>query len=218
MKIEWLGHSCFKLTESTGTTIVTDPFDKEIVGFDMTKTTADVVTCSHQHKDHNAIVRIDGEPLVLSECGFWEVKGVDISSVLSYHDDRLGKKRGENKIFKFRMDGVDLCHMGDIGEDCTVRLADGIGSVNVLMIPVGGNYTIDAKQAKKYVDLMMPDVVIPMHFKTSKSAVDIEKLDEFIDLFDEEQIRRINGQSIEFDRAHFDSDSTVVIVFDQEAF
>ncbi len=218
MKIEWLGHSCFKLTESTGTTIVTDPFDKEIVGFDMTKTTADVVTCSHQHKDHNAIVRIDGEPLVLSECGFWEVKGVDISSVLSYHDDRLGKKRGENKIFKFRMDGVDLCHMGDIGEDCTVRLADGIGSVNVLMIPVGGNYTIDAKQAKKYVDIMMPDVVIPMHFKTSKSAVDIEKLDEFIDLFDEEQIRRINGQSIEFDRAHFDSDSTVVIVFDQEAF
>ncbi len=218
MKIEWLGHSCFKLTESTGTTIVTDPFDKEIVGFDMTKTTADVVTCSHQHKDHNAIVRIDGEPLVFSECGFWEVKGVDISSVLSYHDDRLGKKRGENKIFKFRMDGVDLCHMGDIGEDCTVRLADGIGSVNVLMIPVGGNYTIDAKQAKKYVDIMMPDVVIPMHFKTSKSAVDIEKLDEFIDLFDEEQIRRINGQSIEFDRAHFDSDSTVVIVFDQEAF
>ncbi|MDE6473501.1 MAG: MBL fold metallo-hydrolase [Clostridia bacterium] len=218
MKIEWLGHSCFKLTESTGTTIVTDPFDKEIVGFDMTKTTADVVTCSHQHKDHNAIVRIDGEPLVLSECGFWEVKGVDISSVLSYHDDRLGKKRGENKIFKFRMDGVDLCHMGDIGEDCTVRLADGIGSVNVLMIPVGGNYTIDAKQAKKYVDIMMPDVVIPMHFKTSKSAVDIEKLDEFIDLFDEEQIRRVDGQSIEFDRAHFDSDSTVVIVFDQEAF
>ena len=178
MKIEWLGHSCFKLTESTGTTIVTDPFDKEIVGFDMTKTTADVVTCSHQHKDHNAIVRIDGEPLVLSECGFWEVKGVDISSVLSYHDDRLGKKRGENKIFKFRMDGVDLCHMGDIGEDCTVRLADGIGSVNVLMIPVGGNYTIDAKQAKKYVDIMMPDVVIPMHFKTSKSAVDIEKLED----------------------------------------
>ncbi|MDE7191829.1 MAG: MBL fold metallo-hydrolase [Clostridia bacterium] len=218
MKIEWLGHSCFKLTESTGTTIVTDPFDKEIVGFDMTKTTADVVTCSHQHKDHNAIVRVDGEPLVLSECGFWEVKGVDISSVLSYHDDKLGKKRGENKIFKFRMDGVDLCHMGDIGEECTVRLADGIGSVNVLMIPVGGNYTIDAKQAKKYVDIMMPDVVIPMHFKTSRSEVDIEKLDEFIDLFDEEQIKRVDGQSIEFDRAHFDSDSTIVVVFNEEVF
>ena len=218
MKIEWLGHSCFKLTESTGTTIVTEPFDKEIVGYDMAKTGSDVVTCSHQHKDHNAIVRIDGEPLVLSECGFWEIKGVDISSMRSYHDDKLGKKRGENKIFKFRMDGVDLCHMGDIGEECTVRLADGVGSVNVLMIPVGGNYTIDAKQAKKYVDIMMPDVVIPMHFKTSKSEVDIEKLDEFIDLFDEEQIKVIDGQSIEFDRAHFESDSTIVIVFNQEVF
>lgn len=218
MKIEWLGHSCFKLTESTGTTIVTDPFDKEIVGYEMTKTSADVVTCSHQHKDHNAIVRVDGEPLVLSECGFWEIKGVDISSMRSYHDDKLGKKRGENKIFKFRMDGVDLCHMGDVGEECTTRLADDLGSVNVLMIPVGGNYTIDAKQAKKYVDMLMPDVVIPMHFKTSKSEVDIEKLDEFIDLFDEEQIRVIDGQSIEFDRAHFESDSTVVIVFNQEVF
>ena len=206
------------MTESTGTTIVTDPFDKEIVGYEMTKTSADVVTCSHQHKDHNAIVRVEGEPLVLSECGFWEIKGVDISSIRSYHDDQLGKKRGENKIFKFRMDGVDLCHMGDVGEECTIRLADSIGSVNVLMIPVGGNYTINAKQAKKYVDIMMPDVVIPMHFKTSKSEVDIEKLDEFLDLFEEDQIKVIDGQSIEFDRAHFESDSTIVVVFNQEVF
>ena len=206
------------MTESTGTTIVTDPFDKEIVGYEMTKTSADVVTCSHQHKDHNAIVRVEGEPLVLSECGFWEIKGVDISSIRSYHDDKLGKKRGENKIFKFRMDGVDLCHMGDVGEECTIRLADSIGSVNVLMIPVGGNYTINAKQAKKYVDIMMPDVVIPMHFKTSKSEVDIEKLDEFLDLFEEDQIKVIDGQSIEFDRAHFESDSTIVVVFNQEVF
>ncbi len=218
MKIEWLGHSCFKLTESTGTTIVTDPFDKNIVGYEMSKTGADVVTCSHQHSDHNAIVRVEGEPLVLSECGFWEVKGVDISSMLSYHDEKLGKKRGENKIFKFRMDGVDLCHMGDIGEECTVRLADGIGSVNVLMIPVGGNYTIDAKQAKKYVDYIMPDVVIPMHFKTLKNEMDIDKIDEFLDLFDGEQIKRVQGSTIEFDRAHFESDSTIVVVFDQEMF
>ncbi len=218
MKIEWLGHSSFKLTESTGTTIVTDPYDKSIVGFEMSKTSADVVTCSHQHKDHNAVIRIDGEPLVLSECGFWEVKGVDVSSILSYHDEKLGKKRGENKIFKFRMDGVELCHMGDVGEECTAKIAEGIGSVNVLMIPVGGNYTIDARQAKEYVDFIMPDVVIPMHFKTPNSQVDIDKIDEFLDLFDEEQIRRIDGQSIEFDRAHFESDSTLVIVFNQSMF
>ncbi len=111
-----------------------------------------------------------------------------------------------------------MCHMGDIGEECTVRLADGIGSVNVLMIPVGGNYTIDAKQAKKYVDYIMPDVVIPMHFKTLKNEMDIDKIDEFLDLFDEEQIKRVQGSTIEFDRAHFESDSTIVVVFDQEMF
>lgn len=218
MKIEWLGHACFKLTESTGTTIVVDPYDKSSVGYEMARTNADVVTCSHQHRDHNAVVRIDGEPMVLSECGFWEVKGVDISSILSYHDEKLGKKRGENRIFRFRMDGVDLCHMGDIGEECTTKIADGVGSVNVLMIPVGGTLTIDAQQAKEYVDYIMPDVVIPMHFKTPSSELDLDKVDAFLDLFDEEQIRRVDGHSIEFDRAHFENGSTLVIVFNQDSF
>lgn len=218
MKIEWLGHSCFKLTESTGTTIIADPFDKSIVGFDMPKSGADVVTCSHQHKDHNAVVNVDGAPIVLSECGFWEIKGVEILSMHSYHDDKSGKKRGDNCIFKYRMDGVDLCHMGDIGEECTVRLAEGIGSVNVLMIPVGGNYTIDAVQAKEYVDIIMPDVVIPMHFKTPSSQVDIDKLDEFLDLFEEEQIVEIDSQALEVDRAYFEGDNTKVIVFKSEIF
>lgn len=218
MNIEWLGHSCFKLTESTGTTIVTDPYDKSIVGFDVASTGADVVTCSHQHKDHNAVVKIKGSPLVLSECGSWEVKGVGISSMHSYHDDKTGKKRGENCIFEFRMDGVDLCHMGDIGEECTARLAESIGSVNVLMIPVGGNYTIDAAKAKEYVDFIMPDIVIPMHFKTPKSELDIDKLDEFLDLFEPEQIVELDGQTLEVDRAYFEGDNTKVIVFNDEVF
>lgn len=218
MKIEWLGHSCFKLTESTGTAIVADPFDKSIVGFDIASTGADVVTCSHQHKDHNAVVNVQGSPLVISECGFWEVKGVDISSMHSYHDDKSGKKRGENCIFKYRMDGVDLCHMGDVGEECTVRLAEVIGSVNVLMIPIGGNYTIDAKQAKEYVDIIMPDVVIPMHFKSAECVMDIDKIDEFLDLFEPEQIVEIDGRTLEVDRAYFEGDNTKVIVFKSETF
>lgn len=218
MKIEWLGHSCFKLTESTGTTIVADPFDKSIVGFEMASAKADVVTCSHQHKDHNAVVNISGSPLVISEYGFWEVKGVDISSMHSFHDDKSGKKRGDNCIFKYRMDGVDLCHMGDIGEECTVRLAEGIGSVNVLMIPVGGNYTIDANQAKEYVDIIMPDIVIPMHFKTPNSNMDVDKVDEFLDLFEPEQIVEVDGLTLELDRQYFEGDTTKVIVFKDEAF
>ena len=108
--------------------------------------------------------------------------------------------------------------MGDIGEECTVHLAEGIGSVNVLMIPVGGNYTIDARQAKEYVDFIMPDIVIPMHYKTPGSAVDIEKLDEFLELFDENQIIYIDGQTLEVDREYFDTDSTKVIVFKDNVF
>ncbi|MEG1608566.1 MAG: MBL fold metallo-hydrolase [Clostridia bacterium] len=218
MKIQWLGHSCFKLEESTGTTIVTDPYDLRTLESEMQKISADAVTISHNHHDHNAVENISNNPLIIKEVGSWEIKGVDIVSLLSNHDERNGKKRGSNLIFKYRMDGVDICHMGDVGEECTVKLSEAIGTVNILMIPVGGNVTIDAEQAKEYVDLLMPDIVIPMHFKTSSSKSNIEKLNEFLNLFDEEQIMNVEGESIEFDRSQFEGDFTRVVVFDDSNF
>ena len=115
MNIEWMGHSCFKLTESTGTTIITDPYEKSIVGIEMKKTNADVVTCSHQHKDHNAVVNVLFPPMELSECGFWDVKCVDISTVFSYLVYTKGEKRVANGIFNLRIDDYNRCPMGDIG-------------------------------------------------------------------------------------------------------
>lgn len=214
MKIQWLGHSCFKLEESTGTTIVTDPYDLRTLDSEMQKISADAVTISHNHHDHNAVENIINNPLIIKEVGSWEIKGVDIVSMLSNHDERDGKKRGKNLIFKYRMDGVDVCHMGDIGEECTVKLSEALGTVNILMIPIGGNTTIDAEQAKEYVDLLMPDIVIPMHFKTPGSKFSIEKLNSFLDLFDEEQIVEVDGTSIDVERSQFEDDYTKVIIFD----
>ena len=116
------------------------------------------------------------------------------------------------------MDGVDLCHMGDIGEPSNPILGESIGSVNVLMIPVGGTYTINAEQAKEYVDFLMPDVVIPMHFKTPSSEIDVDKIDDFLDLFEEDQLIRVDGDTFEFDREFFDGESTKVIVFNADKF
>lgn len=218
MKITWLGHSAFLLEESTGTTVVTDPYGESIVGYRMRQVTADAVTLSHHHRDHDEVSRVGGSPQVYDTVGAWEVKGVDITSMHSWHDPEQGSKRGPNLIFKYRMDGVDLCHLGDIGEECDAETGDLIGTVNVLMIPVGGNYTIDAAQAKEYVDFLMPDIVIPMHFRTPSCAVDIGRLDDFLDLFDDEQIVRVDGDTLEVDREYFDGDSTKVIVFSDRDF
>ena len=213
MKIQWLGHSCFRLTESTGTTILTDPYDKTVGEF-MPKVTADAVTLSHHHGDHDCLDNVEGKPLIIDERGGYEVDGVDILSMLTYHDDKEGALRGENLVFKYRLDGVDVCHLGDIGETCSPMLLEAIGSVDVLLVPVGGKDTITAEEAKDFVEKIMPSIVVPMHYKTSDCNYDIAPVDDFTDLFDEENITYLEGDSIELDRTDFDGDfETKVLVF-----
>ncbi len=214
MKLTWLGHSSFKLEESTGTTIVTDPYHSHI-GYGMPDVKADIVTMSHAHDDHNNLECVSGDPAVLNKAGAYEIGGVHILANNTYHDEKKGVLRGENLVFKYRMDGVDLCHMGDIGEECNAFLVETLMPVNVLMIPVGGTYTIDAAQAKEYVDRIMPDIVIPMHYKTKDCDMDIDKLNEFLDLFDDENIIHAQSETVEFDRADFDGEETKMLVLEK---
>lgn len=211
MKIEWLGHSAFRLTESTGSSIVTDPFDGAVVGYDMTHVEADAVTSSHGHADHNYLVPVKA-PVVIDETGSFDVNGIAVNGILTNHDPEEGALRGKNTVYKYRLDGVTVCHLGDIGESCSAELIEQLIPVNILLIPVGGNYTIDADQAKEYVDNIMPDVVIPMHYKTKRTELDIDKVDGFLRLFDDEQIVEADSATLEFDRYDFDGDSTKVIV------
>lgn len=211
MKIEYLGHSCFKLTESTGTSVVCDPYDGSI-GYELPNLSADCVTVSHAHYDHENKDAVSGNPVILdAECSY-NLPGVEISSVKSFHDEFRGKKRGENIIFKFRMDGIDVCHLGDLGEACSTELIENILPVNVLLVPVGGTYTIDAKMAKEYVDRIMPDIVIPMHYKTKSLKIDIDRVDEFLDLFDDVAEIVYAENEIEVLRDDLNGESTKIIV------
>lgn len=214
MKITWLGHSSFLLEESTGTRIVTDPYHS-YVGYDMPQVEADIVTISHAHQDHNCIQNVLGTPTVLNRVGAYEIGGVHMLAQRTYHDDKNGSLRGDNIVFKYRMDGVDICHMGDIGEECSAMLVESLMPVNILLIPVGGSYTIDASQAKEYVDRIMPDVVIPMHYKTKDCEFDIDKVNEFISLFDDENVIYQEGCTVEFDRADFDGEETKLLILDK---
>lgn len=215
MKIQWLGHSAFRLEESTGTEIITDPYHP-FVGYEMTKTAADAVTVSHNHRDHNYVESVLNSPRIIQGLGAFEVKGVHIQGFKSYHDNSKGAERGVVYIYKYRMDGVEVCHLGDIGEDCNIRIVETLMPVNILLIPIGGVYTLNAEQAKEYVDKIMPDVVIPMHYRTKDSKLDIDKLNDFLDLFDDESIVYAEGDTVEFDRADFDGESTKVIVLEKD--
>ena len=216
MKIQYLGHSSFKLTESTGTSIVTDPYD-DSVGYRMPRVSADAVTVSHHHYDHDALSKVGGDPVVLDgETGFVLNDSVEISSIKSFHDNVGGAARGENIIFKFRMDGLDVCHLGDLGEDCSADLIEMILPVNVLLIPVGGNYTIDAAMAKEYVDRIMPDIVIPMHYRVKGCRLDIDRVDDFLDEFIGENVTVTEaGDEIEISRDDLDGEQTTIIVMEQ---
>ncbi|MGN0808184.1 MAG: MBL fold metallo-hydrolase [Candidatus Coproplasma sp.] len=215
MKIKYLGHSCFLLQESTGTTVVCDPYDKSI-GYEMPCVSADAVTVSHHHYDHDAVANVKGNPVVLDKEQGYELEGVVINAIKSFHDNSQGEKRGENVIFKFRMDGLDVCHLGDLGEDCTPELIEAILPVNVLLIPVGGTYTIDGVTAKEYVDRIMPDIVIPMHYRTKGCNLDIDKVDDFISEFDDSnvEIEEAEGE-IELSREDIDGERTKVIVLNR---
>ena len=214
MKIQYLGHSCFKLTESTGTTIITDPYKG--IGYELPKgLKADAVTVSHSHFDHNHVKAIGGHPRVLDKEGFYELPGVEITGIKSYHDNQGGRQRGENIIYKFRMDGLEVCHLGDLGEECSSELLEMILPVNILLIPVGGTYTVDAELAKEYVDRIMPEIVIPMHYKTRSLNLDLDKADAVLDLFDDEETEISGLDTLEFSREDLTEEKTKIILMER---
>ena len=211
MNIQWLGQSAFKLVESTGTTIITDPFVKNDVGYDMSSVIADIVTRSNNTTLMPA--SISGDALVIDSEGFYDVEGVHILCV-GDHNTLGANGDYDNLIFKFRMDGVDVCHLGHVKNECSVELSESIGSVDVLLVPVGGGDTINADMAKGYVKLLMPDVVIPMSFKTRECNQDIDKVDVFLRKLEDYEVV-FSSSAIEFDRTEFEGEETKIIVFNK---
>lgn len=176
MEIKYLGQSSFFI-KTDKTKIVTDPFDPKKVGLKFAKTEADIVTVSHGHYDHNYLAGIGGEPVVLDIAGEFEKNGVRIFGYNSYHDKKKGEERGENILFKFKSEGMDILHCGDLGFIPDDNFIDQLGTIDILMVPVGGFYTIDANEAAELVKKVEPSIIIPMHYGHDKLVPDLaEKL------------------------------------------
>lgn len=226
MDIYPLGHSSFKI-KGKAATIVTDPFDSKMVGLKFSKVDqVDIVTLSHGHSDHNFLEALGlkmpenetgrvGETFVAAGPGEFDVKGVTIMGIPTFHDAKQGEERGKNVVYKFSVDEVNICHLGDLGHKLTDTQLNQIGGVDILLIPVGGFYTIDAKIAAEVVAQIEPCVVIPMHYgRTGLNAQFSEKLegaDKFLKEMGSEETAPVPKYSTSKDKL---PENTTIIVLE----
>jgi L-ascorbate metabolism protein UlaG (beta-lactamase superfamily) len=182
MIITWCGHSCFKIqskTSADGITVVTDPFDKK-TGLKVPSFEADIVTISHDHHDHNNVSAIKGKPYVIRSAGEYDVKGVAVHGVDSYHDVNAGKERGINIIYKITIDDISVCHLGDLGQDLDDKQLEALAGTDILLIPIGGKYTIDAKKAVEVINQVEPRIIIPMHYFLPGLTIQVDGVEKFV--------------------------------------
>jgi L-ascorbate metabolism protein UlaG (beta-lactamase superfamily) len=214
MKIKWYGHSAFQITTNKGTRIIIDPYESGSYGGTLSygKITdkADIVLTSHDHPDHNYIKDIQGKYKHISKAGDYEIKDIKIKAIPCFHDSVGGKKGGSNLIFVITADGLNLVHMGDIGHPLDQEMLKKIGKVDILLLPVGGYFTIDALQAAKLMNTLQPSITIPMHYKTDKCGFPITPVEEFTK--NQNNVRVLKESEIEIKKDTLPKKSEIIVL------
>ncbi len=193
MQIIWHGQSFFEVIvknkKEGETKIVIDPFEADFVGLKFPKTEADIVLISHNHKDHSNTKAVGGNPFVIDTPGEYEVKDVFIKGIPAFHDDNNGKERGQVTMFTIQGEGMKIGFLSDLGQkELSSQQVEDLGNVDILLIPVGGIYTIGAKDASEIISQIEPGIVIPMHYKIPNLKVDLEDVSKFLKEMGEESI------------------------------
>lgn len=211
MQIKYLGHASFLITADNGIKIVTDPYQTgDKMNYAEIREAADIVTVSHEHFDHSNAAAVKGNPTVVKKEGSSEAKGIKLHGTPCFHDQEKGKQRGNNIIFCFEVDGMKVCHLGDLGHTLSDAQIKQVGKVDILLIPVGGFYTIDASAAGQVSDSLKPKVVIPMHFKTPKTGLPIAGVEDFLQ--GKKNVKRVNGSTVGFKQAQLPSTTEIVVL------
>ena len=206
MNIKWFGHSCFALS-GNGVKLLTDPFDPA-TGYQAAYEKVDAVTVSHGHHDHSAADLVPGQPLVIKGPGQYNVGPVKITGIAAYHDSARGVRRGEITMYLFEMEDLRLLHAGDLGHYLYQDTVDALGRVDVLFLPVGGVYTIDAGVAAQVVRQLNPPLVLPMHYQTPAETSRLGELGDFTKRFPKVERRK----ELEAKRASLPAETTVMIL------
>jgi L-ascorbate metabolism protein UlaG (beta-lactamase superfamily) len=211
MKIEWYGQAAFKITTDSGVKIITDPYTAGGMGLNYGEIadSADIVTVSHDHGDHSNVKAVGGNPEVVKDAA--TVKGVKITSVATAHDDAGGSQRGNNTVYCFEADEMKVCHLGDLGHMLNDEQLAGIGKVDVLLIPVGGNFTIDATVAADVADKISPKVIIPMHYSNERCPnFPVAGVDDFIK--GKNNVNMADASEVEYKAGQLPVSATIVVL------
>ena len=191
MTITWYGHACFKIqTKSPGSeaVIYIDPFDRSI-GLRPPFGQGEIILATHNHYDHNNVKTIKGQPFVIEGPGEYEIKGISIQGISAFHDASNGKERGLITIYVIESEEIRVCHLGDFGQkELSEEQLDKLGDINILMIPVGGVFTISGEQASKIIRQIEPKIVIPMHYKIPGLKIRLDGVDKFLKAMGEEKL------------------------------
>lgn len=180
MIIQWFGHSFFRL-DTKNKVIAIDPYSEAATGLKPSRFKADVVLITHQHEDHNNKSVIMGDPFILEGPGEIEIGGIYIEGLLTFHDKKRGQERGENTIYLLESEGITICHLGDLGEPkLKEEILEKVSNTDILLVPVGGNYTINSEEAISFINQIEPKIIIPMHYALPNLKIKLDPLDKFI--------------------------------------
>ena len=214
MKIKWYGHAAFKIITDKGVKIIIDPYQSGAIGgalsYGKISEEADIVLTSHDHDDHNYTKDIKGTFTQIKKPGPHNVKDVIIKAVPTHHDPSKGKERGDNLVFLIETDGLRLAHMGDLGHKLEKGTLEEIGKVDIVLLPVGGFYTIDASEATRVMNDLKPSIVIPMHYKTKKCNFPIASVDEFI--AGKKGVKKTNTSEIEISKSTIPTEPEIIVM------
>jgi len=180
MEITWYGHSCFRLTERSMATVVTDPYDHSSIGYDALKLKADIVTVSHDASGHNNTDAVKGTSHVITGPGEFEIGGVFITGVQTNGHGKKDDSELRNTLYVFDYDGITVAHLGDLDKVLTQNEVEALGTVNVALVPVGGGGGLNAAKAAEVISLLEPNIVIPMHYATPDAKLSLDSLDKFL--------------------------------------
>ena len=214
MKIKWYGHAAFLITSDKGVKIVTDPYEPGAfdgqLSYGKINEPVDIVLVSHEHADHNYTKDFPGSPRIIKGSGSKSIKGITVKGVPTFHDPSGGKERGDNTVFTLNVDGLQVCHLGDLGHVLSRKELTEIGPVDILLSPIGGLYTIDPKEASRNAELMNPKVLIPMHFKTEKCGFPLAPVGDF--LHGKARVKQLEASEAHFEKASLPAQLEIVVL------
>ncbi|MGQ9546397.1 MAG: MBL fold metallo-hydrolase [Dehalococcoidia bacterium] len=211
MKVKWLGHSCFLITSKSGVRIITDPYSVGGgINYSPINEAADIVVVSHDHGDHSNVKAVQGRPEVVRNSGKRIARAIEFRGIATFHDASQGRERGTNTVFCFTLDDIRLCHLGDLGHVLKQEQVNEVGAIDILLVPVGGFYTIDAHEASQVCSQLTPKIVVPMHFKTAGCAYPIAGVEDF--LRDKKNVRKVAGSEVEFEKEKLPEATEIVVL------